>query len=139
MIGFTVALAGVVITWGGGFVDRIVAGTDERTTETFTCVGDLKFEIAKVKCPDLITIENKGKTQIEDFTLRFFNSNGELTGDSQSVGEELEKYKIKEFKLGAKIPKGTTKVEALANIIVDGQEITCGDSTKSKSFTPACL
>ena len=31
LIGFTVALAGIVITWGGGFVERIQSGTDERT------------------------------------------------------------------------------------------------------------
>ena len=50
LIGFTVALAGVVITWGGGFIKNITSSTEERTESTLACAGDLNFDIKKIKC-----------------------------------------------------------------------------------------
>ena len=118
LIGFTVALAGVVITWGGGFVDRITAGTEERTAVTLACTSELRFEIDKVVCNDgagvsKVTIENKGSVKIEEFKLRFFDQADTITGDSQTLGA-LEKYDINSFDLAAAIPVGTSKIEALA-------------------------
>ncbi len=136
LIGFTVALAGVVITCGGGFTERITSGTEERTSQTLACTGDLNFEIEAVKCPSTIIIENKGRLRIEKISLRFFDSAGNPAG-TQSIGA-LEKYELKAFTLDPVIPKGTIKVEALASLIVEGQEVTCGDSPRSKMFSPAC-
>ena len=44
LIGFTVALAGIVITWGSNFVKNITSGTEERTESTLACAGDLNFD-----------------------------------------------------------------------------------------------
>ena len=136
LIGFTVALAGVVITWGGGFVERITAGTEERTDITTTCIGDLNFEIDSVKCPDKITIENKGRVKIESFKLRFFKADGSILG-TDAVGG-LDKYNINEYTLKKDMPDGTSKVEAIAAVIVEGIEATCADIPKVKQFSPAC-
>ncbi|MEK6937205.1 MAG: archaellin/type IV pilin N-terminal domain-containing protein [Nanoarchaeota archaeon] len=142
LIGFTVALAGVVITWGGGFVDRITAGTEERTDITLACSSDVRFEIDKVVCNDgagvsKITIENKGSIKIEEFRLRFFNADNDVTGDAQTLGA-LDKFDLKLFDLAALIPAGTSRVEALPTVIVQGQKVTCADSPKEKLFTPPC-
>ena len=136
LIGFTVALAGIVITWGGGFVERIQSGTDERTAQTLASISDLRLEIEKVTCPDTISIENKGNLRIERSLLRFFNSDGEFIGDNSVDG--IDKYELRTFVLNPAIPSGTTKVQIIATLIVEGQEVTCGDSSKEKTFSPAC-
>ena len=142
LIGFTVALAGVVITWGGGFVERITSGTEERTERTLACTSDLRFEIGNVVCDDgtgasKVTVENKGSVNLEEINLRFFNQEGTLTGDSQTLGA-LEKYEIRSFDLVTAIPAGTSKIEALASLIVEGQIVTCGEAVKEKVFAPGC-
>ncbi len=143
LIGFTVALAGVVITWGGGFVDRITTGTEERTEVTLACTSELRFNIARVVCADAagvgkVTIENKGNIKIEEIKLRFFNDVDEITGDQITLGS-VDKFEIKPLSLTIPIYTGTTKVEALATVIVAGQKVSCGDAVKERKFTPACL
>ncbi len=135
LIGFTVALAAVVITWGSGFVNRVTTGTDQRTSKAISCTGDLDFEITKVTCPDTILVNNKGNLAIESLNLRFFDENGNLAGVPATTAP-IEKYELKSITQA--IPVGTTKVEAIATVIIDGQEAVCSEAAKQRTFSPAC-
>ena len=139
LIGFTVALAAVVITWGSGFVQRVTEGTDKRTTESLACTGDLNFEISKVTCGTgggngTVLVDNKGSINIINIALRTFNTNGDNLG-STKIGE------VNSFEIKTKtsvIQIGTSKVEAFATIVIDGNSVTCTDATRTKTFSPAC-
>ncbi len=136
LIGFTVALAAVVITWGSGFVQRITTGTEDRTTRTVTCTSDVNFEITKVDCnTKAVTITNTGDFPILGFTFRFFNSGGDYLG--MTNGDGANKFEVKIINL-QNIPSTTSKVEALSTIILEGQNVTCKDIIKEKIFSPAC-
>src|SRR3989344_5609573 len=141
LIGFTVALAAVVITWGGGFVNKVTTGTDESTSKTVSCTTDLNFQIRKVNCgnsqtnPNTILIDNKGNILIESFNLRFLKENGDVAGSSVDVSG-IDKFELKTIPV--QIPDGTNKIQALATIKVNGENIVCGNSLKEKIFSPAC-
>jgi len=77
LIGFTVALAAVIITWGGGFVDTMTKRTSETTDVTLKCATELRFSISRVTCDEAnkgylksITIKNNGDLDIIEITLR---------------------------------------------------------------------
>jgi len=152
LIGFTVALAAIVITWGSGFVQSITSSTEERTTKAIACTSDLNFEILKVTCntnpgdPNAgvsqVLIDNKGSVDIKGLALRFFNANGDNTGVTNTV--PILSFEIKTIDLfpgtipQKLIPTGTIKVEALATIQTDGTNATCSEASRVKTFTPAC-
>ena len=140
LIGFTVALAAVVITWGSGFVSRVTTGTEEKSTKTITCISDVGFEIKRVICNEegnsIISLENKGSVKINKFKLRFF-ADTKLKSTSD-LDVSIEKYDIKEIQFQPVMPSGTNKVEVLASVIIDGVVVTCTENVKSKTFFPAC-
>ncbi len=185
LIGFTVALAGVVITWGGGFIKNITSSTEERTESTLACAGDLNFEITKVNCgrkdgvdvgPEVdeqskITIDNKGSVKLESVVFRFFDAAGDslqaFRGVSQDPNDviithtpEIAPFEVRQVtifhdneddtntdpnigpvdpdKLTSLIPKDTVTVEGIATIKVNGQNVTCGEAVRKKTFTPSC-
>ncbi len=148
LIGFTVALAGVVITWGGGFIKNITTGTEERTASTLACASDLNFEIKKVNCDsDEITIDNRGDIALEEIRFRFFDNSGDtkdLIPEQDPSKFNVGAFAVKKDKLkdvtGVEltIPASTVKVEAVATIKVNDQKIICGDAIRSKSFSLAC-
>ncbi|MBI2499027.1 hypothetical protein HYV88_02185 [Candidatus Woesearchaeota archaeon] len=77
LIGFTVALAAVIITWGGSFVDSMTKRTTQTTDVTLKCVTELKFSISRVLCDGAnqghiksVTVENNGNLDIIELTLR---------------------------------------------------------------------
>ena len=85
LIGFTVALAAVVIIWGSGFVSRTTVASSEKTAQTLACTSDLNFDIRKVNCDDngvdaggvsKITIDNKGSYAIKKIIFRSFDKTG---------------------------------------------------------------
>ena len=151
LIGFTVALAAVVITWGSGFVDRITSGTEDRTTRAIICTSDLNFDILKVTCDtnpadpaagvSTVIVDNKGDIAITGLVLRFFKDNGDSAGVVNT--ESVDAFEVKTINLypgtvpQKLIPAGTTKVEALATIDLDSN-VTCADTPKEKIFSPAC-
>ncbi|MEK6937206.1 MAG: archaellin/type IV pilin N-terminal domain-containing protein [Nanoarchaeota archaeon] len=162
LIGFTVALAGVVITWGGGFVKSVTTGTEEKTEETLACAAELKFEIDKVICgsnitdtntitPSEITIDNRGVLILQKITFRFFNEEGEaLTQGLTAIGDEknpaVGAFELKKLQLNIKegsavalIPNGASRVDAITTVVVGGKNISCGDAVRTKKFKPACI
>ena len=133
LIGFTVALAAVVITWGSGFVNKVTTGTDESTSKTVSCTTDLNFQIRKVSCPDKILIDNKGEVPIESLNLRFLKDNGDIAGNSVDVAG-VDKSELKTIQ--TQIPLGTNKIEALATVKINGQNVVCSSASREKIFSP---
>ena len=152
LIGFTVALAAVVITWGSGFVNRITTSTDTSSTNSFACTNDLDFQISKVTCgaTGTVLIDNRGNIDIVSLSVRLFDISGNPSGTTSSVTftpvgtatNIVGKFELKSVPnvnsapATLNIPVGTAKVEAIATIKVNGQNVVCSSAVRDKSFTP---
>jgi len=135
LIGFTVALAAVVITWGSGFVERVTLTTEERTTKAIACTSELVFEIKNVDCSGKVTIDNKGNIPINNLTLRFFDSSGNHKGNVQE-NNPIIPFEIRTLTVA--IPTSTSKVEGLAAITVEGKPTICSETIRTKLVSPPC-
>lgn len=75
IIGFTVALAAVILTWGTSFTKSISKGTEETAELQLTCAQDVQFDV-KSACYDAVAnnirfiVENNGNKDIKNFTAR---------------------------------------------------------------------
>ena len=73
IIGFTVALAAVVMTWGTGFVRSTTDSTAESTNVALAC-SRMNYKITNVGCTgttiNTVEISNDGETKIEELILR---------------------------------------------------------------------
>ncbi len=136
LIGFTVALAAFVITWGGEFTRDITSDTKDRSSRTVACTNELKFDVKKIDCAaDTILIDNIGDIDIKGLTLRYFNINGDNLGVANTGS--VNRFQIATINLGT-IPASTSQVEAIAILEKEGKNVTCSDSIVTKTFTPAC-
>ena len=139
IIGFTIALAAIVITWGSGFVNKVTGSTEQKTSNILACTSDLSFELGKVTCPNKVVVDNRGNVNIKSFAFRFFDASGGSLGvSSTNTPVGVNKYEVKEVAFGTNMPATTNKIEALATITVDGIDVTCGEAVKTKTFSPAC-
>ena len=69
IIGFTVALAAVVMTWGSGFVRETTESTSEQATSAIECAR-LNLEVnIKPDCSDVFVVNN-GATDLTDIKIR---------------------------------------------------------------------
>src|SRR3989344_7572774 len=88
IIGFTVALAAVIITWGTRFVQQTQEDVDVSTQIGLAC-SKLNFDIVDIDCItstggtapfggnlDNVTINSNSDETIADFTFRITNADG---------------------------------------------------------------
>ncbi|HLC72216.1 MAG TPA: archaellin/type IV pilin N-terminal domain-containing protein, partial [Candidatus Nanoarchaeia archaeon] len=50
IIGFTVALAAIIMTWGRGFIDSTTKDVDKQRETALLCTSQLDFKFSKVDC-----------------------------------------------------------------------------------------
>jgi flagellin-like protein len=137
LIGFAVALAAVVMTWGLGFIEQTADTTEKQTTNTLICASDLDFRISDVT-PTSITVDNRGKIDIVSLIFRIHNDNGVDTIDTmvESLTEiEVLKFAVKTFEDAQPLvanPLETAlinagKIEAIATVSggVGKEDIVC--------------
>src|SRR3989344_3034332 len=77
IIGFVIALAAIIMTWGTSFTRDIQQTTEEGASTQITCAQDVVFKITNV-CETAsdgmykITIQNDGTKAIKSFNVRYF-------------------------------------------------------------------
>ncbi len=159
LIGFTVALAAVIITWGGGFVDTMTKRTSQTTDITLKCVTELKFGISKVSCDESnpghiksITIENNGDLGIVELTLRATpTGEGDVKADKLDlVTSPIGSFEVKTFSASSTPPLSAiinvlnpVKIDAIAKIEgSDGKDpVLCNQNVQEYNLkdAPNCL
>ncbi|MFH1638088.1 MAG: archaellin/type IV pilin N-terminal domain-containing protein [Candidatus Woesearchaeota archaeon] len=101
IIGFTVALAAVILIWGQSFTKGIQSSTEEQTNTALMCANDVKFSITGA-CYDgdkiNITVKNDGNVDIQNFTVRLYKSQTDVCSNRSFVTTDLEKYGITTYK-----------------------------------------
>ncbi|MEK6826180.1 MAG: archaellin/type IV pilin N-terminal domain-containing protein, partial [Nanoarchaeota archaeon] len=84
IIGFTIALAALIITWGVSFVTQQTVETGEEAQETLDLVKNSGIKIRKVTFNDAdpdtfdVQIENTGTITLDGFLIRAYDTNGDV-------------------------------------------------------------
>ncbi len=131
LIGFSVALAAVIMTWGFDYMEYIQIGVGKKTQEFLKC-SDLAFEITNVDCSGKIIVQNNGNMNLVNITLRTYA--GKLI-TSVIYGEGIAAFANREYQdidLA-----GVTKVEAFASVETDSGEVVSCDKT-TKEYVTTC-
>ena len=131
LIGFTVALAAVLMTW----VMDYFRGTTDKVgdqTDKFLMCSDLAFEITDVDCfNNKVIIQNNGNLDITSVIMRIF-----VGSDMTVVRGVVSIPAFANARYTATLT-GATKVEAIAEVRGSGNNnITC--SSNVKEFQISC-
>jgi len=134
IIGFTVALAAVIMTWGQKFVKDIQEQTEETSTQQITCATNVGFEIKNVCYVSgnnyKITVANNKGMDIKEFKARFYvGPDIVYTADAFTSG--LTAFDIASVTVDGGAADLIKKVELLPIILVDGKSVTCSSSLES--------
>ncbi|MBU4502977.1 MAG: hypothetical protein KKA79_10365 [Nanoarchaeota archaeon] len=131
ILGFTVALAAIIMTWGTDFTKRMQESTEETSTTQITCATDVIFDVKSV-CFDTdhynVVISNDGKEDIEKWRFRIYES--ETTVDAPDpVTLQIKAFELKTVPVTG---DGThKKIEAIPIIQKGGKDIVCAQNIGS--------
>ncbi len=136
IIGFTVALAAVIMTWGQSFSKGIQEQTEETSTQQITCAQDVVFDLQNVCLSSgttyKLTVVNNGNKDIEKFKARFYeNADTVHTADIfADTGESLASFGIDSDTADATVST-IKKVEIIPIVTIGGKEVTCASNLDS--------
>lgn len=121
LIGFTVALAAFIMTWGVDYFKDIMEKSKAQSDQALRCSSELNFEILAANCSsDSITIDNRGNIDITSLTFRTFVAGQDVT-PFKTTG--IPALGVKTFNITL---AGVQKVQVLAAIPSEsGSEIFC--------------
>lgn len=141
LLGFTVALAAIIMTWGQSFTKNMQKSTEQASNTQLTCATDVIFDVKSV-CGDAsnvrITIANNGEKDIKSLTLRFYKDISTVAS-VQKIGVNITGFNIKTVEIPiASTPElgaaGITqtsdikKVEAIPTILINNAEVVCSSN-----------
>lgn len=134
ILGFTVALAAVIMVWGTRFTTNIQEQTEETANTQVICTNDVAFKISnvcRVTTDPAVTnnykvfIENNGIRDIRSLNVRFYKSNTEVT-TKEMFSSSIGKYALDNEETGvlASITE-LLYVQAIPTITVNGRPVVC--------------
>ncbi len=132
ILGFTVALAAVIMVWGNRFTTTIQKNTEETATTTLSCATDVDLKIVRV-CNSTptdytVSVANDQSGKISRVILRFYNGSGSdiMTNDTAFANlGGIPGYGTKtESVVGFPLILANY-VEAIPVAIINGKEVTC--------------
>lgn len=135
IIGFTVAIAAIIMTWGTGFIRGVQKETEEAAEKELTLAVEALLDVSDAKLfgdKVRLTIENTGSQEIESIKVRVYGSDGI---DTVNIGEGLEAYGVEMFEVPFDYSKTGTveKVEALPVINYGGEMVVCSNCVGKKT------
>ncbi len=124
LIGFTVALAAVLMTWGLDYVKKSTEQVGGKTEEYLKC-SDLAFEITNVDCQNNeVIVQNNANIDIAGMTLRVY------VGPDITIVNGIGIPSFANAHYAATLT-GATKIEAIVSVKGSGAaNITCKDNIK---------
>ena len=143
IIGFTVALAAIVITWGVRFTETTQENVARETDVGLTC-SRLSFDIESVDCPGTsptsvdVTISSNTNQEIHSFIIRTTDSADNIGVDNDvyaldpltglpTTVQSLDGFDADEFRYDiSPVPAALREIEVIARIQLPGQNpATC--------------
>jgi flagellin-like protein len=151
IIGFTVALAAVIMTWGSSFTKGMQKTTEESTQTQLVCAQEVSLSI-KSACIDKstsklqVTLENKGSKDIIEAAWRFFETASKVEAktfkgaDLDASENAFKSYAISSYEItqlatptkATEIkmdPKLVTQIEIIPSVTVSGKKVTCAGAS----------
>ena len=135
ILGFTVALAAIIMTWGTKFTRDIQESTSEAATANIACAQDVEFSISGV-CKNTdgtykTVVSNNGKATLKSFKVRLYeDSTNAVSGDS--TGTAITSFGLASVNSpspGTLSP--VRKIELTPVITIDGKDTICSANTES--------
>ncbi len=142
IIGFTVALAAVIMVWGQGFIKGMQEKTEAGADVQLVCAQDVVMQVSNV-CRDTpttlkVTVKNDGSKALKKITLRAYESESIIgTADlTAATGDVLGAFGVKTFpatgtpvtwSAGA-TPANVRQVEGIPIVTIEGKDIPCTQS-----------
>ncbi len=143
ILGFTIAVGSVVLTWGGGFIKNLQESTERSAEKQMTCSSDVRLDIRKVKFLGNkveLLIENVGKIDIEKFYVRVYGTEGV---DSIEVNSSLPIFGISNYEV--EFDPGKTgfveKIEVFPSIVYGNEIVSCSNvkAREEMEYSISCL
>ena len=141
LIGFTVALAAIIITWGSNFIEGITDTTAEQTDFRLKC-SLLNFKIEGVTCKDSgvnlneIKIRSNSDMNIVGIILRAIDGNGNLISQPEDT-QTIEAFSAGKIEWKTDQVKNPKEIQAIATIIDDnGIRQTCSNIIEEYDVGP---
>jgi flagellin-like protein len=137
IIGFTVALAAIIITWSTGFTKRMQTQTEETANVQIICATDVVFSVKNV-CKSgtnyNVLIQNDGKEPIKSWKVRVYKNANTVQPLDKAVSIAafgIGTLTISESELTYSAPKDVRQIEAFPVIERGGKEIVCSQNVNS--------
>ncbi|MFH0752746.1 MAG: archaellin/type IV pilin N-terminal domain-containing protein [archaeon] len=149
IIGFTVALAAVIMVWGQGFIKDMQQKTESGADVQLVCAQDVAVELSNA-CLDIdgtvkVTVKNDGSKDIKTLTLRTYVSASEIGSDILANAEPADPvitaFGLETINQAPTLPAGVlaaavVQVEVIPVVEIEGKEVPC---TQSGSKFPVGL
>lgn len=132
LIGFTVALAAVVMTWGLDYVRSTTNDVTSKTDQALRCATELEFEIVEVDCQtNQIRVQNNGAIDIANLSILVHKG-----GDVEPINVAgIGSLGVKSYADGIDLA-GVQKVQVVAYVTgKDGTLILCKDRVEEYVIT----
>lgn len=139
ILGFTVALAAIIMTWGTGFVKKMQEGTEDTADVQITCATDVLFDIQNA-CETAVggtyklTIANNANKDISSFKIRFYESMDSVKTATYTFNDDgtagLTAFSIEsesDVASGFGVDK-VKQIDAIPLINVNNKEVTCAQT-----------
>ncbi len=154
IIGFTVALAAIIMTWGTTFSKGMQKSTEATTEEQLACAQDVDIDLSSACVKDAnsltLTLKNDGSKDIEKFSVRMYKDAANVATDTTTLvgAPYLGAYDLKPQDVTIAGPlsgfAGTiTLVEIIPVIKIGEKTLTCaatkdyfGDQNYVDELTP---
>ena len=148
IIGFTIALAAIIMTWLM-FVRNVQETTKTSAATQIICTKDVMFKITNV-CETAtdgtykVTIQNDGTKKIESFNARLFEAADDVAQQSVTFGGDgIPAFWIESDATVASGQANVIMVEAIPTVINNNQAVTCSSNVEvfgnlGGNAIPAC-
>ena len=154
ILGFTIALAALIMVWGQRFTTGMQKQTEETANTQIICATEVAFKIKDV-CKSTtpagykVVVENNGNRKIERMIVRFYESSDKVRAFTDAFsGTGIDGYSIGSVTLnpatGTPTLASVKLVEAIPVILVEGKQVTCSannqefGSLEGAAITTAC-
>ena len=136
IIGFTVALAAVIMTWGQSFTKNIQKQTEETSDVQIKCATDVGYSV-KTACIDAatvkVTVSSEATKEIDKFKVRLYKSPSEV--QTLDITSPLAGFDIKTYTLTPVNPPfaaaDVKSVELFPVVTISGKSISCAANIES--------
>ena len=134
IVGFTIALAAIIISWGQTFTRQIQQDTETWANEQIVCVTEVVFDVSNA-CDNgtnsvKVTVKNDGSKGIDSFLARSYRAPDDVEQDTLTFatgGNGLAAFDI-ENNVITVTSEPITLVELIPVVTIEGKSVTCAQN-----------